>query len=555
MRKRLLYFLLLLSSLPATAGTAALLVGNAKYPLGSQQLPEIRNELPLVARSLRSFLDFDNLDIQYNLDSIPMKRELEKFIIGAGDSQGIKGKDFCYLHFSGHGIIRGSQILLLPSDSKYHRKSPTMLLDTCPLDQILRLIKEHDEVPTLVVIDCCLEGDEEQFELAKLTEDCPKNVCLVAPVSIGEQAPAKSLLNKELIRCLENNELKTWAAVANNLANPKEGFSPLIINPEALVSVTKTDTIDLDARDGIAFANFLDNFDPDTTPGGSKIHNALGQQFIFCPEGRCKTGSKPDEIGRNNDGREELFDRMISPNFLIGAREITQRDWKSVYRTNLLEQAGKAFNDTANYATINQKTIRDYLSAKTPTDLVLKENPELPMYWVNYHEAMEFCQELTRIDHDRGYLPKAWEYGLPTEWEWEYACRSGHFKSFDHAAELSERGWHFDNAFLDYEGAGLSRSLVKSNNPEGDRSGPHVTGLKLPNSWGLYDCLGNVWELCEREEDGDSGASINPRRGGSWLANAKFARPANRDQVESNFRFIDQGFRICLRKTGAGLDR
>ena len=555
MRKRLPYFLLLLSSLTASAGSSALLVGNAKYPLGSQQLPEIRKEFPLLSRSLRSFLKFEHLDIQYNLDATPMKRELTKFIIGADDSEGIKGKDFCYLHFSGHGLIRGSQILLLPSDSKYHRNSPTMLLETCPLDQILRLIKEHDDVPTLVVIDCCLEGDETQFELSKLTEDCPDNVCLVAPVSIGEQAPAKSLLNKELIRCLKDNELKTWQAVAQNLPNPKTGFSPLIINPEALASVAKTEVIDLDPTEGKAFFTFLNELDPETTPGGTKIHNALGQQFIFCPEGRCTTGSKQDEKGRSNEGDEKPIDRMITPKFLIGSREITQREWKSVFRTNLTEQAGKAFNDANSYRPINQKTIRGYLGAKTPADLVLKKNPELPMYWVNCHEALEFCEELTRIDHDRGFLPKGWEYGLPTEWEWEYACRGGRFAEFDYSTDLSENGWHLGNAFLDYEGVGLSRSLIRITDPAAERGGPHVTGLKLPNPWGLYDCLGNVWELCEREEGAGTGAALNPRRGGSWLANAKFCRPAQRDQVESTFRFIDQGFRICLRETGVDLGR
>ncbi|MFT6862563.1 MAG: sulfatase activating formylglycine-generating enzyme, partial [Akkermansiaceae bacterium] len=527
MKKRRLYFFLMVGIQILSAETSALLIGNASYPLGTQQLPEIRSELPQVTRSLRRFLKFEEIEMQYNLDTVPMNRSLETFIKGAEKSPGIEGKDFCYLHFSGHGLIEGSQILLLPSDSKYHRDSGNMQLETIPLTRIFAMLEEHDEVPVIVILDCCLEGQKDEFKLSYLEKRCPDNVCLVTPVSIGEEAPAKSLLNQELLRCLADDNLKTWDAVVENLANPKVGFSPLVINSRAVSKVDKEEQVALNRSDGNSLTKVLKELETRQSSAGQKTRNSVGHQLIFCPPGRCQMGSKPGEMGHSPKD-EMVIDRMIPTPFLIGRREVTQGDWKIIFRTNLAEQAEKAFQDDVIYDSMNGRTIRDFFSAKKPTDLVLKEEDELPICWVNSLEAREYCAELTRLEQARGFLPAGWEYGLPTEWEWEYACRGGDFKSFNFETDLSEAGWSGKNSFIEYEGRGLARSTLFPTAPEINEAGPRVVGLKSPNPWGLYDCLGNVWEICEREE----GDHLTPRRGGSWLTNAESCRPANRDQIK-----------------------
>lgn len=549
MKKRLLYFFLIAGVQTLAADTAALLIGNATYPLGTQQLPEIRSELPQVTRSLRSFLKFEAINTQYNLDTAPMNRSLETFIKGAQNSPGIAGKDFCYLHFSGHGIIEGSQILLLPSDSKYHRGSGNMQLETIPLTRVFDMLEEHNDVPVILILDCCLEGQKDTFKLSYLEKRCPENVCLVAPVNIGEVAPAKSLLNQELLRCLKNDELKTWDALVKNLANPAAGFSPFVINANAVAEVKKEEQAAINSSDGKTLSTFLRGLETSQPQAGQKIRNSLGHQLVFCPSGRSETGSLPEEIGHVQKD-EMVINRMIPTPFLIGRREVTQREWKMVFRTNLVEQAEKAFGDDTIYRAMNGKKIREFFSASKASELVLREDNERPVYWVNYSEAREFCAELTRLEKSRGFLPEGWEYGLPTEWEWEYACRSGDHRTFNFKTDLPEAGWHGANSFMEYEGPGFSRASLFPTLPETAKAGPRVVGLKLPNAWGLYDCLGNVWEICEREAGAGDHDALTPRRGGSWLTNGEFCRPASRNNIETGFRFIDQGFRICLRKSG-----
>jgi formylglycine-generating enzyme required for sulfatase activity len=98
---------------------------------------------------------------------------------------------------------------------------------------------------------------------------------------------------------------------------------------------------------------------------------------------------------------------------------------------------------------------------------------DAPVDWVQGQAATEFCAKLTEIDRDAGILSKDWEYRLPIETEWDYACRAG--TSGAAYGPLDSIAWHFGNA---------------------DQR-PHPVGEKAPNPWGFYDMLGNVWEMCQ----------------------------------------------------------
>jgi formylglycine-generating enzyme required for sulfatase activity len=91
-------------------------------------------------------------------------------------------------------------------------------------------------------------------------------------------------------------------------------------------------------------------------------------------------------------------------------------------------------------------------------------------------QADEFCAELTRLERSAGRLPDAWEYRLPTEAQWEYACAAGTTTIFswgDDPSKAGEHAWYAGNSA---------------------RKQPHPVGLKKPNPWGLYDMHGNVDE-------------------------------------------------------------
>jgi formylglycine-generating enzyme required for sulfatase activity len=167
--------------------------------------------------------------------------------------------------------------------------------------------------------------------------------------------------------------------------------------------------------------------------------------------------------------------------------------------------------------------------------------PDRPVEKVTWFDAVEFCRKLSELD------PR-YVYRLPTESEWEYACRSGTASPFywdgedevepEGAIAVEDYGWHYGNS--------------------GSRTRP--VAQKSPNAWGLYDMHGNVWEWCLdeyvdrhplRAPPADRSAAANAAlaekrvvRGGSWITHAGKCRSACRKAVKATDRKNDVGLRI-----------
>lgn len=220
--------------------------------------------------------------------------------------------------------------------------------------------------------------------------------------------------------------------------------------------------------------------------------------MVWCPPGNFVMGSPQNEDGRSRN--EEQVRVTISRGFWIGKTEVTQAQWEAVMGDNPSASEGK----------------------------------DLPVENVSHEWAMGFVGRV----NSSGRLPIGWKFTLPTEAQWEYACRSG--TPGPYAGSMDEMGW--------YTGEGNS-----------DR-GTHPVGQKQPNSAGLYDMHGNVSEWCLDRWDGDSklpggvdpfGTSGSHRiyRGGSWKFGAERCRSARREKGNPVSGLPYLGFRVVLIST------
>ena len=137
-------------------------------------------------------------------------------------------------------------------------------------------------------------------------------------------------------------------------------------------------------------------------------------------------------------------------------------------------------------------------------------NPQNPVESVSYDDAVAFCKKLSEMTGKN--------YRLPTEAEWEYACRAGTTTGYyfgNDYRQLGDYAWYYDNS----------------------QGTTHPVGQKKPNNWGLYDMHGNVWEYCQE--------GVN--RGGSWGDSPGFCRSATRDDdfFRRNYRSYYSGFRVA----------
>jgi len=242
-----------------------------------------------------------------------------------------------------------------------------------------------------------------------------------------------------------------------------------------------------------------------------EITNSIGMKLVLIPKGTFMMGSPESEKGRNEN--ETQHEVTISKDYYLGVHEVTQAQYEKVIGKNPSHFQGA---------------------------IVGNENADLPVENVSWHDAVEFCKKLSDLPEEK----KAGRvYRLPTEAQWEYACRAGSKTAYsfdDEEGLLPEHGW------FDRNSSGRT----------------HTVGLLEPNAWGLYDMHGNVWEWCsDWHEEYPKGAVSDPSgpregsgrvsRGGGWGLVAAFCRSASRNWYDPSFRDNrDNGFRVALSPSG-----
>ncbi len=294
--------------------------------------------------------------------------------------------------------------------------------------------------------------------------------------------------------------------------------------------------------------------------------------FRWCPEGSFTMGSPESEHAKlKAAGKAEDFysDEVqhkvtLTRGFWLAETEVTQGQWQAVMGTTLLQQANKALADDTLYKVLGNKTLRAYSNKQKGegASMIGVESDKIAMYFVNWEEADDFCTKASRHAGQRG-----WSMALPTEAQWEYACRSGtsgmtyagdfSIKGENNAPGLDAIAWHGGNSSEGYTGTGWPTASWKEKQYPGGTAGIRRVGTKQANEWGLCDMIGNVWEWCaDYYGPYSTGSTLDPtgaptgvyrvHRGGSWDRDAAGCRAAIRSYNEPGLRDSVLGFRPAL---------
>ena len=258
--------------------------------------------------------------------------------------------------------------------------------------------------------------------------------------------------------------------------------------------------------------------------------NSLGMKFKWIGPGSFTMGSPTTEAGRDMDEDQRAV--TISNGFYIQTTEVTQKQWRRLMGNNPSYFTGCGEN--------------------------------CPVENISWLDAQEFIKKL-KAKYNMNY-------DIPTEAEWEYACRAGSktalytgplsILSLNDGPELDPIAWYGGNSCADYNGAddcsGRKGAQIRC-----QRCGTHPVAKKRPNAWGLYDMLGNVWEWCSDWYNNfpggyQTGPVTDPKgpsigthriiRGGGWFSGAAQCRSAFHDRSAPTVSSKGVGLRVIVRK-------
>jgi formylglycine-generating enzyme required for sulfatase activity len=231
--------------------------------------------------------------------------------------------------------------------------------------------------------------------------------------------------------------------------------------------------------------------------------NSIGMKFVLIPAGSFIMGSPPDEPGRGSDENQHKV--TLTKGFYMGITEVTQGQWRQI-----MGNSPSHFRDCG---------------------------ADCPVEFISWNDCRQFVQRLNRWEGGNTYR-------LPTEAEWEYACRAGSKTAFasggitetscGHDANLDVLGWYCGNSGKE----------------------PHPVAQRKPNAFGLYDMHGNIWEWCQdwygpypsghiSNPTGPASSSCRVLRGGGWHEDVEGCRSAIRVGRPPDSKAGTLGFRLA----------
>jgi superfamily II DNA or RNA helicase/formylglycine-generating enzyme required for sulfatase activity/5-methylcytosine-specific restriction endonuclease McrA len=324
-------------------------------------------------------------------------------------------------------------------------------------------------------------------------------------------------LLKNIVVIAQRERAKAGYGIPNSITVSTPGFEDLVVT-DNLSDESEVDAVALGQKQDAPGGEDEDDLDlegtqitdaglkhlsPSTGVAGTDFTNSIGMRLKLIAAGTFMMGSPPSEPDRYDDETQHRV--RISKPFYLGVYEVTQGQYE------------KLMGENPSYF----------------------EGDNNPVDWVTWKDAELFCRELSARPEEQA---AGRVYRLPTEAEWEYACRAGTTTAYsfgDDRSQLRNFAWYEVNAERRH----------------------HPVGQKKPNPWGLYDMHGNVCEWCQDwYGDYPSGSTTDPTgaasgsnrvsRGGSWGSVAENCRSADRYRRRPSICYDDYGFRVALSPSG-----
>ena len=513
--------LLLCVTSPAHAKYALLVgVSNYEHPrLNQPQLKYPEDDVKALALELRS--------AGYEVQELVGKSATRDSVNAAMQRISKRGTsdDVLILGFFGHGVQYGDSAYYCPydtdlrtakddDDNELRDKGGLLLQEPDPAT----MVSMRDMLDTLTIsktgsrlllADCCREDPSRArvglraraFGEGLQVNQIPGNCAAFFACGAGQQAfEDEDWQHGAFTRALLDTLRSKRDLTANELypllyrrVNELISSKPAIAAKQTVSHVTR-DLVDLKLGRNRPMAPSL----PQT------LVNGLGATFRLIPAGSFLMGSPESDPDAYSDEKPQ-HTVMISRSYYMGETEVTQGQWKAVLGTEPWKGKDNV-REGANYPATN----------------------------LSWEDAVEYCRRLSELEGRT--------YRLPTEAEWEYACRGvtkTRYSFGDDAGDLSKYGWFEDNA------------------SDKGESYAHEVKQKLANPYGLYDIHGNVWEWCSdwygdysvgalTDPLGAAGGSYRVSRGGCWDFQASSCRAALRGGSEPSYRDSYLGFRLLL---------
>ena len=237
------------------------------------------------------------------------------------------------------------------------------------------------------------------------------------------------------------------------------------------------------------------------------LNATVALDMIWVQPGTFVMGSPTTESDRGTDETEHNV--TFTQGFYLGKYEVTQAQYEAVIGSNPSE-----FNATG--------------------------NGDRPVEDLNWTEALAFCEQLTIRERNAGRIPEDWAYVLPTESQWEYACRAGTTTVYSWGDDMNS-----SHANYSFSGVGQTQEV----------------GQYAANPWGFFDMHGNVWEWTADwyavypsdnptiDPTGPASGSLRVYRGGSRSSDHRYLRSAKRYGRDPSFSYHDIGFRVGFQKS------